>query len=405
MKILHIATGFPLSFQGGITNYVRTLALTQSEAGNEVHILCNNDSFPEPNLKYHYFESKFKPFSFVKIKDKQNLKKIYNILKKEQFDIIHVHMILQVDFQLYEVMKEFNYIVSLHDYYYLCPRIEMISKKGELCRYRDNNRCETCISYLECSRFLNKCNNVFKKVTKKSLPIIRQKVTTQRFENFKIFLENAKYLLPVSNRVQEIYLNSGIKAKYAVLHIGNISADNFNEEYYYNITPHKIKLLFLGRLSYNKGVEILFNIADRINDENVEIHFYGNSGEYELALKKHGIIDHGKYIQSDLPDILKEFDMGMVLSVWEDNGPQVVMELLNNHLPVIGTKMGGIPDFVTMKNGYIFDPYSKFEFEQLIEFINTLTPEKISFLKKNIKRTTTTEEHYYEIMNIYEKAL
>lgn len=31
MKILHLSTGFPLSFQGGITNYVRMLATVQKK--------------------------------------------------------------------------------------------------------------------------------------------------------------------------------------------------------------------------------------------------------------------------------------------------------------------------------------------------------------------------------------
>lgn len=97
--------------------------------------------------------------------------------------------------------------------------------------------------------------------------------------------------------------------------------------------------------------------------------------------------------------------MGMVLSIWEDNGPQVVMELMNYHVPVIGTRMGGISDFVTRENGFIFDPYSEKEINELYQFLDNLTPQKIFELKENISRTTTPQEHYEDLLEVYEDVL
>ena len=63
--------------------------------------------------------------------------------------------------------------------------------------------------------------------------------------------------------------------------------------------------------------------------------------------------------------------------------------------------MGGITDFVNMENGYIFDPYDESEINGVIDFINSVTPDIIYEKKKRIQRTTTSVEHYSELMKLY----
>ena len=404
MKILHIATGFPLSYQGGITNYVRALALKQQENKHKVWIMCNKDGKKDNRLNYFEYDSKITGFRYSKLQDIQGLKLIKKFLDDNQFDIIHLHMILKIDWNLYDILKDYNYIISLHDYYYLCPKIEMMDYQNYPCSHYDANKCKRCIGLLETNDFIYKIYRKNPKVFEKYLHI-NQNITDIRFKKFKNLLENAKMVLPVSNRVKEIYKNSDIHANYKVVHIGNRSADEYTNDFSYNCNPHIIKVIFIGRLSFNKGVNILFKIADQTDRQKYEFHFYGNPMEFKQRLIEHNIINHGKYDQSDLKKILQDYDLGLVLSVWEDNGPQVVMELLNNHIPVIGTNMGGIPDFITKDNGYIFNPYSDDDFKRLIYFLDNLTIEDIYRLKKNIKRTTTTYEHYNKIMSIYNDIL
>lgn len=407
MKLLHICTGWPLSYQGGITNYVRQLAQTQFENGIDVSVLGAKDD-KIYDFNYVVFSSKIIPFNYDELEDKDSLQWLNNFLFKEQFDIIHIHALEYVDWDLYTVIKKYHYIVSLHDYCFICPRVYMFSNNGTVCKKYDEKKCSNCISYLDRIKILRKG---IEKINEHyglqfKLPHIKQNITRIRYSKFSELLNHADYILPVSRRVEEIYKESGIFAPSKVLHIGNISADTFKSEYIYNEKPHVIKIVFLGRLTVYKGANLFLKIASKMkNCNNVQFHFLGNAGEYESRLKRIGIINHGKYNQAELGNLLQQFDMGMVLSIWEDNGPQVVMELLNNHIPVIGTKMGGISDFVTFDNGYIFDPYSENEIEKLCSFLSNVSPIDISKLKKQIKHTTTSKEHYDELMRIYDKVL
>lgn len=405
MKICHISTGYPISFSGGITNYVRALANYQSTSGNEVWVVSNPAEGDFEFKVQSYTSEKIHPFKFTPMNDKDGLKVLKEFFDQHQFDIIHIHMMLDIDWNLYDVIKPYKYVVSLHDYFYLCPRIQMAMEDHSVCGEYNEERCMNCISWFNTNRIFNGVERRLAKICNFRFPKVKQQVTKVRYEKFKNLLENAEMLLPVSVRVQEIYENSGIKGNYTMLHIGNITADRFSEEFVFDYEKDKIDIAMLGTLMYMKGADLYIELAKRLDREKVNVHFYGRSASYADKLKEAGIIDHGAYTQEQLKDILINTDLGCVLSVWEDNGPQVVMEFLNNHVPVIGTRMGGIPDFVDETNGFLFDPFSEKDIDELVQRVNSLTREQIYQMKKSIKPTTTTKQHCEDIDKIYKSIL
>ena len=106
-----------------------------------------------------------------------------------------------------------------------------------------------------------------------------------------------------------------------------------------------------------------------------------------------------------LPNILSSMDMGVMTPIWEDNGPQVIMEMINNNLPVFATKMGGITDFVNSSNGFLFDPFSEEDINRAVDFLNNLSFSTILNMKKNIVPTETTSEHFVKMMRVYDNVL
>jgi glycosyltransferase involved in cell wall biosynthesis len=411
MKILHVSTGYPISYQGGITNYVRMLANEQYNNGDDVWVLGGKDNEKHKFKYVEYSSNKIQPFTLGKLEDKNSLGKLKELFDKEKFDLIHIHMMLDIDWDFTNILKGYKYIISLHDYFYLCPRIIMMDNNSKLCIKYERENCRNCISKFEQGNIYRGVNLVKKKLKLRELkvPMIPQKMTDIKYEKSKSLLENADLLLPVSNRVKEIYEMSGINGKYKVLHIGNNSAYEYKKYRKSDAQVGKgeeINIVILGALNYFKGAEVLIKILKNINNKDIKFHFYGRANEeYFNEAQKFGLIDHGSYKQSQLKEILNNMDLGMVLSVWEDNAPQVVMELLNNNVPVIGTKMGGIPDFISRENGYLFNPYSEKEFEGLIEFLDNLNKDKIYSLKENITRTKTPHEHLKELNDIYNEII
>lgn len=408
MKIVHLCTGYPISFNGGITNYVRTIAETQVKEGYEVVVIGGEDEKAK-DFKFRYIEYKdfyIRPFTLREKKSFVSYRKIEKILKKEMPDLVHIHMMLDIDERLYKILKKYNlkYVVSLHDYSFLCPKIQMF-KDNKICE-KVGKDCMYCAYALEQKFILKKLCDILKinkKIGRRYSPKF-----LKMYKEYKKMLESAELLLPVSNRVKEIYEKSEIKNEYKVLHIGNITANNFKKYQIKSINKDsKIKIVMLGNFSNIKGGNEFIKMSKTLKHEKFEFYFLGRSTlEEKEKMKLNDIIDKGTYKQADLPEILKEYDFGCVLSIWEDNAPQVVMELLNNNIPVIGTRLGGIPDFIKDgENGFLYNPYSVDEFNNLIENLQKLNKEKVEVMKSKIERTKNPEEHFEDLEKVYKEIL
>lgn len=408
MKILHICLGFNIEFQGGITNYVRNLATAQACAGNEVFVLTDKSQTPVSYEKdsFHVKEivSTNGNWDLMKKEDKALYQDIQSFLAQESFDILHFHMVMNLDPRILPFFEKYPYVVSLHDYYYICPRVQMI-RQGKSCQQANEN-CLNCFAKMEeghLSRGIY--HRVIPAFMKRHILVHSHRIVPAWRQAYYPFLEKAKALLPVSNRVQEIYQNSGIHGNFIMCHIGNFSADAFDFNYHYQ-PQDTLHVVILSSLSYIKGGPLLFSLLKQVHNPKLQFFFYGRSSAKEQQqMAEVGIQDCGTYKQTDLPKILARMDLGIMVPIWEDNGPQVVMEMLNNHVPVLATHMGGIPDFVNEKNGFLFDPNSAESCQMAVDFLNQLTSDRIASMKKAITPTCTPEEHNKAIQSIYDNSL
>ncbi|MFQ5751439.1 MAG: glycosyltransferase, partial [bacterium] len=75
-------------------------------------------------------------------------------------------------------------------------------------------------------------------------------------------------------------------------------------------------------------------------------------------LDKKGLVYfHGRYELEHLPNLLRQVDVTVIPSICEDCAPFVVQESLAARCPVIGSRIGGIPEFIDeCVNGFIFEP-------------------------------------------------
>ncbi|PYX31864.1 MAG: hypothetical protein DMG80_09420 [Acidobacteria bacterium] len=404
MKILHISTGFPLSFPGGITNYVRTLARSQVALGNEVHILAGPEqsNVDFSGLRVHpYTGSTVKSFQLKNVEVDSSTNQIGELITRESFDLVHFHMSLNLPLSFYRDFSTLRvpYFVSLHDYYYVCPRVLMVDYEGEVCRTVDVARCCNCVGVLDQIDFLSRG---FKKLGV-PLPRIPSPTAERRLSVMRDFLEKANLLLPVSERTAEIYREVVPKGHFEVEHIGNSSALCTRLE---KTPSDRIRAVFLGTLNRHKGAEVLERLLRAVNRSDLEFHFYGRAFEgFERKLRSSGVIFHGEYHPDDLPSIMSQADVGLVLSIWEDNGPQVAMEFINYGVPVIGTRRGGIPDFISAENGLLFDPDSPEELLAIAHWLNRISLTELNVMSAGMKRLKTPDEHSRRIQELYLKAL
>ena len=97
-------------------------------------------------------------------------------------------------------------------------------------------------------------------------------------------------------------------------------------------------------------------------------------------------------------------DLGVVPSIWWDNGPQTVHELLACGVPVLGARAGGIPDMVSHDvNGLLFAGNDRYDFaRQIVRAIRA--PELLDRLRSRVNRPRSMAEHGREMEVLYQRV-
>jgi glycosyltransferase involved in cell wall biosynthesis len=142
------------------------------------------------------------------------------------------------------------------------------------------------------------------------------------------------------------------------------------------LTP--ARLLFVGRLVYQKGGDILLDALAKIKDHDWELSVVGDGPrrpDWENQADKLGLGDR-VHFQGwlDKADLLVQYQKAniFVLPSRHEGMPNVVLEAMGCGLPVIATRIAGSEDLVLDGNtGYLINPDSPHELsEALLKLID-----------------------------------
>lgn len=228
-------------------------------------------------------------------------------------------------------------------------------------------------------------------------------------------LNSAHLVLAVSDWVKQIFHSMGVNEQLLeVSHIGSSIAQiglqqTVNEEYHTDVNK-PLKFVFLGLSSLPKGLPFLLNTLLKMDYElltKIKLYIYARGVNEHMRLLNSlstslaSLHYTNGYQYNDIPRLLKGMDVGIVPPVWWDNAPQVVFEMLACKVPVIGARIGGIPDFVRhQENGLLFGPGDSKDLTcQLRNVI--LQPDLLDQYRKAITPMKTITQHGDELEQYY----
>jgi glycosyltransferase involved in cell wall biosynthesis len=167
------------------------------------------------------------------------------------------------------------------------------------------------------------------------------------------------------------------------------------KEYYY---------CYVGRLSEEKGVDRLLEAALQFS---CTLKVIGGGPLLEAYQKKYasGKIEFYGHIPPDeVYGIVRKALFIVLPSVWYENNPFSAIEALCMGTPVLGARIGGIPELIEEgKNGYLFTPGDINELKEKIGYC--MKKKKNMFDYKNIAAQAynkfAPDTFYNKLMNIY----
>ena len=235
-----------------------------------------------------------------------------------------------------------------------------------------------------------------------ALKPIGRNILIKKLYNFiflKFFLNNAKYIFAVTKKEKsEIALLSkkNLKIKVVPNGIWEKSETNFKidirtkKKLEYLIKPKKF-ILFVGRLSYIKGPDILFEAFLKINNRDQYSLVYAGpdenmKGDILKKLRNLPNIKNVIFLGSVTPKVRNFCMKNALLTVIPSRREAMSMVALETSIlgtPFIATESCGLADFSINKAGFICEPTSKSISKRLDFLLNN--PEKICITGKNAK--------------------
>lgn len=175
-----------------------------------------------------------------------------------------------------------------------------------------------------------------------------------------------------------------------------------------------LRLVFLGFNNYYKGLHMLVDALALLEPEmRARIHL-GAFGPGCPAIRERaeairprllGLDLRGQYTPDEIPTLLSERDVGVVPSVWWDNGPQTLIEMQNAGLPVLGANLGGIPDLIRHGvNGLLFRGNDRGDASVQIGRLLT-EPGLIDRLRRGVTPGQAPREHARDVVDLYAETL
>jgi glycosyltransferase involved in cell wall biosynthesis len=235
--------------------------------------------------------------------------------------------------------------------------------------------------------------------------------TLSRWKEFsgpliRFILNGSDHIFTVSHFNRKLLENSGISPyKIDVLPMGVdtslFSPDDTNYQIW-DKSKIEIRLLFIGRLVYLKGVHVLLEALVGLTKsyKKISLNIVGHGPERNQLHKycRNQNLNGVRFVglitkPQELLEFYRSSHAIVVPSIFDREGrtegmPVVVLEALACGKPVLCSKVGGIPDIVREgENGFLFEPGNISSLrETLIRFFE-LSPEQYNRLSKHARDT------------------
>jgi glycosyltransferase involved in cell wall biosynthesis len=384
---------FPIS--GGTGAYVYYLSHSLQKLGHNVHVVARHKQDSEKivnGINVHYIQGTGNALLRYWRFARSASKKIEGLNKQIGFDIIHANLPLVPSF---------------------C--IPKDSAKALVCAVHSTWKGEAIVTKRDNPKELNPNEKM----------MLRFNFLLRRYE--KKLMKRSDALIAVSKyTVGELTGLYGIEEeKIHVIYNGVDTCkfkprpDRAELRREFGLEEKKKIVLFVGRLYHRKGLEILLRSIPPVIQQfrNVKFAISGTG----FKKKEESLRDLAKELEIEdyvtflgyvpdekLPDLYSGSDIFVLPAIYE-NFPFAILEAQATALPVISTKVGGIPEFlINNENGFLIDPGDP---AQLTQRILTLLQDPKLAKKMGSQGRNLIEEKFAwrlitnQVIDLYHKLL
>lgn len=378
-----------LKVYGGEGTYMTSVGDELIKQGHEVQYFgLPDDDNLHGNVFNIYAKRSRSPFSIFK--SKFNRKQFAKVLDAFHPDIIHLNLIYYTltPFILLEAKKRSIPVVqTIHDSKMVCPSYQLYSLKNK-------TPCAKCIDkkYKRC--FSDACVK-----NSKILSYLAYKEQNYNSKNDYYGLID-KFIFP-SNFMRDLHVRSGISENKCIV-LRNFSRLSKRS----GVLEKKNYYIYFGRITNLKGMKNLYDAANAF--PNIEFYIVGNGEDKTLFKTLHNCKLFNFKNGEELSRLIAEAKVSIYPSILMENSPMSVAESVFLGTPVIGSRIGGVPEM--LKDGVTGLLFAPGDSKDLVNKIHLMEqPQNYDvFLNnclKNSDHIMNLREYVLNIVEIYESLI
>lgn len=320
-------------------------------------------------------------------------------------------------------------VVTLTDFWFLCPTIQLLRGDNSLCSGPTPIECARCL-YDE-SRALRALDRRAPALVQSfwrfaaahpafgapfDLPA-RLDILSARPRTLVPALNTADAIVSLTQFVADMHIANGVRADKVIAKPGFLDLTEFFPVHPTPRPPDEIRFAYVGQVAALKGVDLLlraFRQLERANpDRQLKLDIHGKLNaepEYTRALRQlaapsSNITFHGAYEHRRALQLVADCDVVVVPSLWYENSPYVILESFAARRPVIGSNVGGIAEVVQHgKNGLLFERANAADLARVMQQIVD-SPALLAELRAGIPTLRTLDEDMCDLLDIYARVL
>jgi len=320
------------------------------------------------------------------------LRNLKSLINNDHPNIAHLHNIYhQISPSIIKSLKHAGakIVLTLHDYKIICPNYIMLTAKG--------GKCERCQGKHFFMATLNRCKD--RSLFKSSLLTLEAywHRWVRTYDYVDLFLCPSRFMADLVSRLR---VDGG---KVRVLHNGvNVEAHSYSpadEEY----------VLYFGRISKEKGIGTLLE-SQALWSVDAPLKIVGDG---PLLREVKTRFDRAEFLGQQngeaLKNLIKNAACIVVPSEWYENCSMSVLESMACGKPVIGSRVGGIPEQIEDgQTGFLFAPGNKLQLAQKISSLlasRDLRRRLGQKARQKVLREYSLTAHCAGLERIYEELL
>lgn len=443
MRIVLAVHHFPPRYTAGAELYTYRLARWLNRAGHEAEVVCV-ESVQDGDLTPRCVRDVYDGVPVYRLHI--NLKEapdpvrwqfwnpqigswFADFLRAARPDLVHLNSCYLLSASIIEAVRgqSIPIVLTLHDFWFLCPRITLQRPDGSLCKQApaDPAECAWCLltekrryrlpevaSAGMLGRLMVSAPRDWPALARLvGLEALRGALEERR-RCLSEALQSVDMLIAPSQFLRGMFVQQGVPA-------GRIrfSRCGLDVGIWQDIVPvserwgSQLRVGYIGQLAPHKGVHVLLRAFRRLRttDGRLELRVYGDPARFpryvtylrRLAARDKRIVFEGVVENTQIPRILTALDVVVVPSKCYENSPFVILEAQAAGVPVIASNLGGMAELVQHGvNGLLFEAGNNRDLARQIQRLLD-EPGLLGQLREGIRPPRTMENEMQELLQTY----